>query len=487
MYGKSTLFLLTALLLFSFPTAAQSNTTLVFEPAPCPVAFVTSTETSTEVECGSVIVPQDRAHPAEGTLRLAVAVFRARSGTHAADPLIFLDGGPGARTLDSYARGLGDFLGRINHLRDVIIFDYRGMGYSAPALTCPESLDLENDDNDDNDDWVSVCRERYVAQGIDFTDFTTDDNAADAVDIIHALGYETYNVWGGSYGSSVALTLLRDHPENVRAAIVTALQPPQGDLEAGIPVYFQRTLDAISALCQADEACASAAPGDLTTALAIIVQRMNENPLPVTIHNVEMMLTGSDVVSGLGALLKDETNIPIIPRLIAALYAEQYDTVEAYANALTPAPDPLNPIGAHLSMRCTDSILAVSDEAYAAALQSIEPGLRESFAQQHEQAVTQCEDWGARIPTEADRLPATADTPVLIISGALDPYSSQEWLDSTLAALPNGHGFMLPYHLHYVIQQPCAAGLLVGFIEDPTTEPDAACMANVRPPVFRTG
>lgn len=476
MHVRIAFLFLISLLLFAIPIFAQGETLPIFEPASCPVPF----SGGDNVECGLVIVPQDRTNPDERTLRLAVAVFRARGPRPVDDPLIFLDGGPGARTLDSFAGGLGTFLGEINYFRDVILFDYRGIGHSIPALTCPESLEATDDE------WVAICRDRYGEQGIDFADFTTRDNAADAADIIRALGYEDYNIWGGSYGSSVALTLLRDHPESIRAAIITAMQPPQGDLEGGMPLYFQRTVEAVSALCQADEVCAAAFPFDLTEALAVIVERLNENPLPVTVFGVNTVLTGNDVIAGFGQLLKDHGNTPLVPGLIAALYAEQYDILMPYVEALSPAPDPLNPIGAYLSMRCTDSILAVTDEEYEAALRNVNPAFRESFRLQHEQNVTQCREWGARVPTEADRLPAETDTPVLIISGALDPYSSQEWLDSTLATLPSGHGFMLPYHMHYVIQHPCAARLLTGFIEDPTAELDVSCMAEVPPPTFRT-
>ncbi len=458
------------------PLSAQSDTTPVFEPAPCPVDF----PAGVDVDCGMVIVPQDRAHADERTLRLAVAVFKAHRNNPVADPLIFLDGGPGSRTLDSYAGGLGSFLLPINRQRDIILFDYRGIGHSDPALTCPESLEATGDE------WVTACRERFEAQGVDVTDFTTRDNAADAADIVRALGYETYNVWGGSYGSSVAMTLLRDHPENVRAAIVTALQPPQGDLQAAIPAGLQRTIDAVSALCQANADCARAFPFDLTGALAVIVERLNANPLPVTVHGVDTSLTGDNVLQGFGQLLKDDVNIPIVPGLIGALYAEQYDVVMPYVSALSPVPDPLSPIGAYMSMRCTDSILAVTPEAFDAALESINPAFRAGYAAVHEQMVAECQAWGARIPTDADRLPAVADTPVLIMSGALDQYSSQEWLDSTLATLPNGHGFMLPYHMHYVIQHPCASRLLIGFIEDPSAELDASCMETIPAPRFRT-
>src|SRR5690606_11252250 len=121
---------------------------------------------------------------------------------------------------------------------------------------------------------------------------------------IRALGYTSYNIWGGSYGSSVALTLLRDHPENIRAAIITAMQPPQGDLQASIPVYLHRTIDAVSALCQADAACASAFPGDLNDQLAVIVERLDASPMPVTVGGVDSELIGFNVLAGIGQLLK---------------------------------------------------------------------------------------------------------------------------------------------------------------------------------------
>lgn len=474
-YAANAVVVLIALLFLLpvLPTAAQSAPPPEFIPGTCPVAF----NTSGSVECGMVIVPQDRLQAEEGTVKLAVAVFKAQSETPAPDPLIFLDGGPGARTLDSLARGLGGLLTAINQERDVIIFDYRGMGYSDPALTCPERAGAADDS------WIAACRAQVEAQGVDVTNFTTRDNAADAADIVRALGYETYNIWGGSYGSSVAMTLLRDRPENIRAALVTALQPPQGDLQAATPVGIMRTLDGISALCQADAACARVFPGDLTAQLAAVVTRLEAAPVAAPDAGGE--LNSIDLLVALSELLKDDMNIPAVPGLMAALAGEQYDFVLPFANAATLPPDPLFPVGAWLSMRCTDSILATTPEAMEAALQTIDPAFHDPVMAIYALQVGWCEDWGARMPADADRLPAVTDTPALIISGALDPFSSAEWLASTLETLPNGRGFMLPNYMHFVIQNPCAAGLLTGFIDDPTRELEPGCLAQVTQPVFR--
>jgi pimeloyl-ACP methyl ester carboxylesterase len=377
------------------------------------------------------------------------------------------------------AGGLGVFLTALNQDRDVIIFDYRGIGYSDPSLTCPESIGVQDLS------WVPECRARFEALGVDVTDYTTRDNAADAADIIRALGYDSYNVWGGSYGSSVAMTLLRDHPEHVRAAIVTALQPPQGDLQSMTVPYVLRTLDEVSALCQADAACAAAFPQDLTAQVLEVIERLNASPIPVDANGVQGELKGIQVLAVLSEMLKDETNFPIVPSFIATLAAGNYDAVVPYVNVLEPPADPLNPYGAWLSMRCTDSILVPSSDMIEEALQGLSPSVRGSFMDVHQGQRALCEAWGARVPTAADRLPAEADTPVLIISGALDPFSSQEWLASALETLPNGYGYMLPYHAHFVIHNPCASRLLIGFIDDPQQKPDANCMANIPSPAFQ--
>lgn len=52
------------------------------------------------VKCGYLTVPEDREDPESGTIQLAVAVFSARGDAPAPDPIIYLDGGPGGRTLE---------------------------------------------------------------------------------------------------------------------------------------------------------------------------------------------------------------------------------------------------------------------------------------------------------------------------------------------------------------------------------------------------
>ena len=79
------------------------------------------------------------------------------------------------------------------------MFDQRGVGYSQPALDCPELDDLElrtigihrtrDQETDDQVEAAFACRDRLVASGIDLAAYNTAASAADVNDIRLALGY----------------------------------------------------------------------------------------------------------------------------------------------------------------------------------------------------------------------------------------------------------------------------------------------------------
>src|SRR3954454_24590695 len=104
------------------PSGARAATTAF---SPCtPIGF----------ECATVDVPLDRSGATPGTIPLAVVRARATSNpTHSA--VVALAGGPGQAAtplVSDFAEELGPALGS----RDLLLFDPRGTGRSAP-LPCP--------------------------------------------------------------------------------------------------------------------------------------------------------------------------------------------------------------------------------------------------------------------------------------------------------------------------------------------------------------
>src|SRR5512146_310372 len=68
-----------------------------YERAACPSTDLPAEE---HIECGYLIVPEDRQQAGSQTIRLAVAILKSHSSIPASDPVVYLAGGPGDSALD---------------------------------------------------------------------------------------------------------------------------------------------------------------------------------------------------------------------------------------------------------------------------------------------------------------------------------------------------------------------------------------------------
>ena len=121
-----TIFLTASVLLL---TGCQSSK---YEEAKCAFAV----PSGVDIECGYLTVPEDRSQENGPVIRLHVAIVRTENPKP--DPVVFLQGGPGADTLKFMGNLLFHFKD-IHMDRDLIVFDQRGTGYSEPSLNCPEA------------------------------------------------------------------------------------------------------------------------------------------------------------------------------------------------------------------------------------------------------------------------------------------------------------------------------------------------------------
>src|SRR4029079_4758962 len=99
-----------------------------------------------------------------------------------------------------------------------------------------------------------------------------------------ALGYQHVNVWGGSYGTQVALELARRHPKLVRTLALEGVVPPGTRAPISFAQDAERALQGTVAACAKDAACAKAFPRveqDLQQAFARL------DRAPATIERVD--------------------------------------------------------------------------------------------------------------------------------------------------------------------------------------------------------
>ena len=201
-----------------------------FEPAPCPK--LPGAEELAKASCGYLVVPEDRSQPNGRTIRLMVAKYPARSPEKRPDPVVYLAGGPGdIAPLEINGFIAADFIRN----RDIYVVSQRGTMFSEPALTCAAADNFAREllglrfysEATKRTHLVATeaCHHELAATGADLSVYNSTESAADFADLRKVLGYETWNVYGMSYGSYLAQTLMRDHPEGIRSVVLDSVLP----------------------------------------------------------------------------------------------------------------------------------------------------------------------------------------------------------------------------------------------------------------------
>ena len=146
----------------------------------------------------------------------------------------------------------------MNVERDLVFVDQRGTGRSN-ELVCPPppaGVDLDQDAS------ALTTYVRRCLAGIDADPafYTTAMYVDDVADVVAALEYDQVNLYGGSYGATVAQVFLRRHDELVRTMTLsggTLLDLPIFEL---IAQNSAGALEAVFTRCAADATCSTAFP-----------------------------------------------------------------------------------------------------------------------------------------------------------------------------------------------------------------------------------
>ena len=241
------------------------------------------------VECGWLHVPEARSGAGGRELMLWVAIARADPATRVADPILYLHGGPGIATVDTWFPFFPDSVawGAFRKTRDIVFFDQRGTGRSQPTL-CPDArAQLEAVQKEqlspirELEREVAVyadCRRGLLADGARIDGYASDATVEDAEQLRQALGYPAWNVYGTSYGSFVALRYLRLHPAAIRSLILDSPYPPNSLAWAEQITTMARAFEAVVRACRTQAACAQRFP-HLPERLDAAVARLDAKPL----------------------------------------------------------------------------------------------------------------------------------------------------------------------------------------------------------------
>jgi pimeloyl-ACP methyl ester carboxylesterase len=465
--------------------------TPTFEHTPCFFEIPSNHIEGETVQCGFVIVPEDHRDPSGSTIKLATVIFKSQNEQGQPDPVIFLSGGPGEKTV-VYTPALADHLASFNAERDLVFFDQRGVGSSQPALECPEFVAALFDILDEPDpgsvqrivyESLMTCQERLVEEGHNLAVYNTAQNAADVQAIRLALGYEQVNLFGGSYGSLLAQAVMRDHPNHIRSVIIDSTVPMEKSLLIDIPTTaVDATLHLLDS-CAADPDCSSAYP-NLEHELYAVVERLNADPVPVTLVNpldginYDALLSGDMVFGNLVFFLYQTPIIPTLPQAIYNVAKGDFDLMIQLSSRKLAAYDAVSR-GMTYSVLCTDDLLERTPEDYLEIRAAMPPALAgntdpEDMIEYGYFAI--CENWPVEKADPAVRQPVTSDIPTLILEGEFDPVTPPEYGLMVAEHLSNSYFFEFPTIGHSVaVANECARSVAAAFIADPNTLPDASC------------
>ncbi len=198
---------------------------------------------------GIVSVPENRSTQSGRTLDLEFHRFPKSSAQNTGAPPIFiLKGGPGYEGIEEDLAREGYyeyFFQRFTEIADVVIVGQRGFGPSG-ELPCPDMPSVTIEEVDTAAErfqrlrtGLAVCRSLYENQGIDLSAYNVIEMANDVADVAQALGYETLQITGNSFGSHWGMALIRQYPKLVSRVTFSALEGPDHTFDNPLEVEAQ--------------------------------------------------------------------------------------------------------------------------------------------------------------------------------------------------------------------------------------------------------
>ena len=433
------------------PAAAGGSATrhygdIAFEP--CTLASGQGAR-NVQAQCASFQVPENRADPASRTITLNLAWLPAtEEGGASDDPVFFLAGGPGQSAVQVWPQ-LDPAFSAVRKQRHVVLVDQRGTGGSN-ALECTPPEDAQ--------------------------DAVPDADAIADLDAVReAIGAQTLNLVGGSYGTRVAQQYAARFPERVRSIVLDGVAP--NDLVVGgeFAHTFEDAIRSQSRQCQQLPACKARFPKDAHAQLESLVARLGDAPVAVEYRDPASgeSRTGTvnaDTVTGLAFMFSYmPQTASLLPLVLDEADQGRYAPLMSLAQLMGRSTAGSMARGMQWSVVCAEDADRLEVDAAAADTLLGEDVARMFFAG--------CAGWphGSRPDGFTD--PLRSDAPVLLLSGELDPVTPPRYGERVLEHLPNGRHLVLRGQGHGTLGLGCMPRLLGQFMESADAKAlDASCL-----------
>jgi pimeloyl-ACP methyl ester carboxylesterase len=484
LYKQLTLLLLVSTLSFAL---AQR-----YEVTACPRHLLRGEVEGETVVCGTLSVPELHSKLFGRRLELAVLTLKARSSSSLPDPILFLQGGPGGAALETidYWRDL-PWRGE----RDIILIDQRGTGYSEPDLACTELYEM-----DDLLEAVQACRVR-LSRLTNLQAYNSYENAADIALVTKALGYEEINLYGVSYGTRLALTVMRDSPERIRSVILDSTYPPQVERLIETEINFYEMLKRLFSDCKANESCNAAYP-ELEQDFMETLEQLED--IPASIWSDALYLTGSDFIRVYFQAMYDERVLANIPFSMQKLSDSDYtdnllllsgiakpdeldNSLVLFARVVQTIIEIIQNLwrdvqaeGVFFSTECQEDVAFQRRPQIEDALRDLPDIFQTSALEQADFMFDICDIWRVSRSKTIENQAVSSDIPTLVLAGRYDPVTNTKWGELAASTLSNSFFYTFPNAAHGVfLSGDCPVNIVQEFLNNPNAEPDSSCISEI--------
>jgi pimeloyl-ACP methyl ester carboxylesterase len=434
----------------------------------------------TDAERGFFEVPEDRRDPRSRKIRLSYVRF-ASTAARPGPPIIYLAGGPGGTATRAAGGPRFPIFMALREVADVIAFDQRGTGLSnhipaRPTSTRPPPAFTEAE-------LTSYFRAEFQSAWLDWTKagvamtgYNTEQNADDIDDLRRHLGAEKVDLWGISYGTHLALSMLKRHGDRINRVALASLEGQDQTVKR--PARIDALLRQVDGLLAADPAVRAAVP-DLPALMRRVHARLEARPVVTTVTlkgaPAEIRMGGFGVQMLAGGLIANPNTLAMLPGLYLALDAGRTDGLAPFLGdvadllSVTGMPEATD-LASGISPR---RLALIQREAKTAVL-----GDSLNFPVPQLLGAVPGIDLG-----EGFRAPFRIDHPALLVAGTLDGRTPLAEQDEVAAQFRRKSRVIVENAGHNVFEaHPDVQGLLVRFFRG---EVVADTRLSLPPPKFK--
>lgn len=445
---------------------------------------------SPTLDCATLTVPLDYSKPTGTAISLAVNRSRAKGSGRKIGSLLINPGGPGGSGVAFTPQAALLFGTKLTDRFDIVGFDPRGVGASAP-VRCLDTKSLDRYFAVDPSPDTPAERDAIFATSKEMADgclarngadvlrhLGTVDAARDMEQLRKALGENQLTFFGFSYGTYLGAVYADLFPRRVRAfALDGALDPnASNDDRARLQAAgFEQALNNFQVDCAQRQSCRKAL-GDVASAtIDDLFDTVETQPLAVGARSVGPSELTTGVIS---TLYSERFGWPRLESALAAARRGEGSQMLALFDSYTDRNRDgsyRNTTEANLAVNCVD-IPSSRDPAHYDELATELASQSRHFGRVTAYFNVVCGEWPVPAVDQPHVRVAAGSAAILVIGTTQDPATPLVWAQQLASQLQNGRLLTVRGRSHtaYLTGSACVRSAVETYLVDLTAPPRQA-------------